>query len=506
MNANQSKCALIILDGWGIGQKDDTNAIAAANTPFMDALLEQHPTATLRTDGEHVGLPHGQMGNSEVGHMNIGAGRIVYQDLLRINRAIDDGSFAQESILTEAFTTVKNRNCKLHFMGLVSQGGVHSQQAHLDALCHAASQNGIRDFVIHAFTDGRDTSPQMAAGYINELEAVLRTTGGRIASVHGRYYAMDRDNRWERISQSFSTLVRGEGAQFETAIQGIEAHYAEGITDEFIRPFVVGEGQNIEKDDVVICFNFRTDRCREITTALTQKAFPEFDMEPVDLHYVTMTNYDESFQGVHVIYDKPNLEMTLGEVISKAHRTQVRIAETEKYPHVTFFFSGGREAPFEGEERLMAHSPKVPTYDLQPEMSANEIVDLIVPALSGQLATTPDFICLNFANPDMVGHTGVFDAIVQAVETTDRCLKAVVEAGLEHGYQFIIIADHGNADYARHPDGSPHTAHTTNPVPIIAISQQVTELRSGILADVAPTILKMMGIEQPNLMTGHALY
>jgi 2,3-bisphosphoglycerate-independent phosphoglycerate mutase len=335
---------------------------------------------------------------------------------------------------------------------------------------------------------------------------MLETTGGRIASVHGRYYAMDRDNRWERIGQAYATLVRGEGARYATAADGIEAHYAQDITDEFIRPFIVGDPICIAPDDVVICFNFRTDRCREITSALTQQAYPGHEMEPIPLHYVTMTNYDDSFQGVHVIYDKPNLVATLGETVAAAGRTQVRIAETEKYPHVTFFFSGGREVPFDGERRLMAHSPKVPTYDLQPEMSAHEIVNLIVPEMNKENGEAPDFICLNFANPDMVGHTGVFDAIVKAVEVTDDCLRAVVEAGRANGYQFIVIADHGNADFARHPDGSPHTAHTTNPVPVVVLSEHVHSIHNGILADVAPTVLKLMGIPQPPEMTGTALH
>ena len=506
MSTQSNKCALIILDGWGIGQNDESNAIAAANTPFMDQLLRQRPKATLRTDGEHVGLPDGQMGNSEVGHMNIGAGRVVYQDLLRINRAIEAGSFAQESVLQAAFEQSKSTGSRLHFMGLVSQGGVHSQQAHLDALCEAASAAGIRDFAVHAFTDGRDTSPRKAAGYLQALETVLQRTGGRIASVHGRYYAMDRDNRWERIAQSYATLVRGEGARYGSAIEGVEAHYAQDITDEFIRPFVVGEPISIAPNDVIICFNFRTDRCREITSALTQQAYPDHEMAPIDVHYVTMTNYDDSFQGVHVIYDKPNIAATLGEVVAAAGRTQIRIAETEKYPHVTFFFSGGREVPFEGERRLMAHSPKVPTYDLQPEMSAREIVQLITPELESAAGDAPDFVCLNFANPDMVGHTGVFDAIVEAVEFTDQCLQAVVQTGLANGYQFIVIADHGNADFARHADGSPHTAHTTNPVPVVVLSEQVEAIHDGILADVAPTILKLMGIAQPKEMTGKPLY
>lgn len=503
---NERKCALIILDGWGIGAADDSDAIAAAQTPFMDQLLAEQPTATLRTDGKFVGLPAGQMGNSEVGHMNIGAGRVVYQDLLRINRAIADDSFQDETVLNNAFDIAKERGTKLHFMGLVSQGGVHSQQEHLHALCRAAAAKGLNDFAIHAFTDGRDTSPQKALSYMQDLENVLDETGGRVATVHGRYYSMDRDNRWERIAQSYATLARSEGERYDTVADGIQGHYDEGITDEFIRPFTVGTPIAIEPNDVVICFNFRTDRCREITQVLTQLDMPEHGTKVVPLHYVTMTNYDDSFEGIHVIYDKPNLEGTLGQIIAKAGRTQVRIAETEKYPHVTFFFNGGREAPFTGEQRLMAHSPKVATYDLQPEMSAHEIVGLICPEMKKPASESPDFVCLNFANPDMVGHTGVFDAIVSAVETTDACLEEVVKIGLANEYQFIIIADHGNADFARHPDGSPHTAHTTNPVPVVLLSEQVTTMNDGKLADVAPTILKLMQIQQPIEMTGLPLY
>ena len=506
MTRSSNKCALIILDGWGIGKNDSCNAIAAAKTPFMDHLLSQYPNAVLRTDGEHVGLPDGQMGNSEVGHMNIGAGRVVNQDLLRINRAIESGSFQRESALQAALEKAKSPGVRLHLMGLISKGGVHSQQEHLNALCMAAAAADIGDFVVHAFTDGRDTSPRTAEKYITELESVLELTGGRIASVHGRYYAMDRDKRWERIGLAYATLVRGEGNQYMTAVDGIQEHYAQDTTDEFIRPFIVGEPAPIAPNDVVICFNFRTDRCREITSALTQKAYPEYNMEPLTLHYVTMTNYDDSFEGIHVIYDKPNLMGTLGEVVSAAGRTQVRIAETEKHPHVTFFFSGGRETKFDGELRLMAQSPKVPTYDLQPEMAAQEIVNLILPEIKGESGASPDFICLNFANPDMVGHTGVFDAIVEAVEATDNCMQKVVEAGQASDYQFVIIADHGNADFARHPDGEPHTAHTTNPVPVVVIADNVNSIKNGILADVAPTVLKLMGIAQPPEMTGAALY
>lgn len=503
MNPSAQRTALIVLDGWGIGAHDANDAVHVADTPFFDSLMATVPHATLRTDGEHVGLPAGQMGNSEVGHMNIGAGRVVYQDLLRIDRAVAAGTLVEEPALQEAFQVAREGGRRLHFMGLVSQGGVHSQQAHLHALCEAAAAAGISDFIVHAFTDGRDTAPRLAMNYLAELEAVLAATGGRIGSVHGRYYAMDRDQRWERIAMTYNCLVKGEGGHYATAAHGIESHYADDITDEFIYPFTVGEADaTIKEGDVVICFNFRTDRCREITVALTQRAFPEWGLAPLPLHYVTMTNYDDTFEGVHVIYDKPNLQATLGEVIAAAGRSQIRIAETEKYPHVTFFFNGGREEPFEGERRMMAHSPKVATYDLQPEMSAREIVEAIVPELR---AGSPDFVCLNFANPDMVGHTGVFDAVVKAVETTDACLREVVEAGRQQGYAFVVLADHGNADLARNADGTPHTAHTTNPVPVFVIAEGVVQVKDGILADVAPTVLDLMGVDQPDEMTGKSL-
>jgi 2,3-bisphosphoglycerate-independent phosphoglycerate mutase len=504
MNTAPGRVALIILDGWGIGAKDANDAVHAANTPFFDTLMHSVPHATLRTDGMHVGLPNDQMGNSEVGHMNIGAGRVVYQDLARIDRAIEQGTLGAEPVLQATWAAARVPGRRLHFMGLVSRGGVHSQQAHLHALCTLAKEAGLTDFLVHAFTDGRDTAPKTARGYLADLETHLQVTGGHIASVHGRYYAMDRDKRWERIARSYRTLVSGEGEVFPSADAGIEAAYAAGITDEFIVPFRIdGVDGAIRPGDVVLCFNFRTDRCREITQALTQTAFPEHGMQPLDLHYVTLTNYDDTFRGVQVIYDKPHLTATLGEVLAAHGRSQIRIAETEKYPHVTFFFNGGREEPFPGERRIMAHSPKVATYDLQPEMSAWELVEKITPELEG---ATADFICLNFANPDMVGHTGVFDAVVQAVEATDRCLEAVVEAGRKGDYRFIIIADHGNADLARNADGSPHTAHTTNPVPIFVIAPGVSHLRDGILADVAPTVLALMGVSQPAEMTGQCLF
>ena len=505
MGEVNKKAALIILDGWGYGAKDESDAIYNAKTPCMDRLHQQYPHASLRTDGNFVGLPEGQMGNSEVGHMNIGAGRIVYQDLLRINNAIADGSFKEEAVLLDALKAAKGK--RLHFIGLVSQGGVHSQQEHLHELVRTAEAVGVEDFVIHAFTDGRDTSPIMAAEYLADLEEVLAGTSGKIASVHGRYFAMDRDQRMHRIAKSWKVMCLGKGdhpvEEFSSAVEGVKASHAAGVGDEFIEPFrVAGVDGMVREGDVVICFNYRTDRCRQITAALTQTDFPKEEMHTIPLHYVTMTNYDESFRGVNVIYDKPNLQSTLGETLAAAGRSQIRMAETEKYPHVTFFFNGGREEPFDGEKRLMAHSPKVATYDLQPEMSANELVELVIPEMQGGDA---DFICLNFANPDMVGHTGIFDAIVKAVETTDACLDRVLEAGLKNGYQFVIIADHGNADKAMNSDGSPHTAHTTNPVPVVVIADKEVKLQDGILADVAPTILNLMEVNQPHEMTGSSL-
>lgn len=497
------KTALIILDGWGLGNADGNNAIEVAQTPYVDSLNASTPHATLRTDGEHVGLPDGQMGNSEVGHMNIGAGRVVYQDLLRIDRAVADGSMAEEPVLQEALRVASEPGKRLHLMGLVSRGGVHSQQAHLHALVDAAEAAGVSDCVIHAFTDGRDTAPQMGTTYLADLEAHLEGKQAKIASVHGRYYAMDRDKRWERVAQSYRALVGEVEVRHATAVEGVQAHYDQDITDEFVVPFQIeGVDGHIRPGDVVLCFNFRTDRCREITQALTQQSFPDQNMAPLDLHYVTMTNYDERFEGVHVLYDKPNLVNTLGEAVSAQDRTQLRMAETEKYPHVTFFLSGGREEPFEGEQRAMAASPKVATYDLQPEMSAPELTEKALEALT---SWQPDFLCLNFANPDMVGHTGVFEAVVKAVETTDQCLKRVMETAKAEGYAVVVIADHGNADLARNTDGTPHTAHTTNPVPIWVHGPQGTNVSDGILADVAPTVLQLMGLNQPAEMTGRSL-
>jgi 2,3-bisphosphoglycerate-independent phosphoglycerate mutase len=501
------RLGLIILDGWGLGDHSHSDAVYNANTPFMDQLMAERPHATLLTSGENVGLPDGQMGNSEVGHLNIGAGRIVYQELTRINKAIREGDFFQNPTLLKAFQHAKDHNVKLHLIGLVSKGGVHSNQEHVYALCQLAKQYDLEDVFIHAFTDGRDCDPKSGKAFIEELERELAQSTGKIATVVGRYYAMDRDNRWERIKKAYDVMVNGEGQAFTTASEAIAASYANGVTDEFIEPAVITkDGQaiaKIENGDVVINFNFRTDRPREISIALTQRDFHEYNMNALQLEYYTMTRYDAEFKNVHVIYEKDNLINTLGEVLTRLDKTQVRIAETEKYPHVTFFFSGGREEEFPLEDRILVNSPKVATYDLQPEMSAPEVRDQIVKCMKTK---RPDFFCLNFANPDMVGHTGVYDAIVKAVETVDSCLQKVVETGLEHGYELLIIADHGNADFAVNADGSPNTAHSLNPVPVILVSKERDlVLNDGILADVAPTILRRMGIAAPIEMTGVSL-
>lgn len=497
------KFGLIILDGWGIGDQGPSDAIFQANTPYMDSLLATYPNATLLTSGEDVGLPDGQMGNSEVGHLNIGAGRIVYQELTRINKSIRDGEFQQNKTILEAFRLAKSNHKKVHFIGLVSEGGVHSSQAHLHTLCDMAEAFGLEKYFVHAITDGRDCDPKSGLGYIQKLETHLSQKSGKIASLIGRYYAMDRDKRWERVAKAYHLMVNGEGEKAHSASSAIEASYAASVTDEFILPHLIDSNGRIENGDAVIFFNFRTDRPRELSVVLTQEAFHEHNMHPLDLHFCTMTNYDASFQNIRVIFDKDNLEMTIGEVISKAGKTQVRIAETEKYPHVTFFFSGGREATFEGEQRLLVASPKVATYDLQPEMSAEEVGTAITQHME---QFQPDFICLNFANPDMVGHTGVFTAIVKAVETVDQQLKRVVECGKALGYEFLVIADHGNADYAINPDGSPNTAHSLNPVPVVMVTENTSiQLSNGILADVAPTILERMSIQSPLQMTGKSL-
>jgi 2,3-bisphosphoglycerate-independent phosphoglycerate mutase len=495
---------LIILDGWGLGDGTASDAIAQAKTPFMDEISTKYPSATLLTSGENVGLPEGQMGNSEVGHLNIGAGRIVYQELTRINKSIREGDFFTNTTLLAAMK--KAKKSKLHLIGLVSEGGVHSSQAHLHALCDLAKNQGVENVFIHAFTDGRDCDPKSGLGCLKNLESHLNKSTGKIASVIGRYYSMDRDNRWERIKKAYDLLVFGNGEQFSSAVEAIEKQYEKNITDEFINPSVIIEDgkpiATISEGDVVICFNFRTDRPREITQALTQQDFPDFEMKKLHLDYFTMTNYDKTYKNVQVIFEKDNLNEPLGEVLSKAGKTQVRIAETEKYPHVTFFFNGGRETEFPGENRILVNSPKVATYDLLPEMSALEVKNRIIENMRKE---KPNFICLNFANPDMVGHTGVFDAIVRAVETVDSCLKEVIECGRELGYEFLVIADHGNADFAVNPDGSPNTAHSLNPVPVVLVTQEKVTLRSGILADVAPTILNRLGISQPKAMSGRTL-
>ena len=495
---------LIILDGWGIGDGSPSDAIAQSHTPYMDSLLAHYPNATLLTSGENVGLPNGQMGNSEVGHLNIGAGRIVYQELTRINKSIRDGDFFTNPVLLDAMKQAKQS--KLHLIGLVSEGGVHSSQEHLHALCDLAQQQGVEHVFIHAFTDGRDCDPKSGLGFVQQLENKLKTSVGKIASVIGRYYAMDRDNRWDRVKKAYDLLVHGIGEKSSSAVDSIKAQYAKNSTDEFLEPTVIVEkGEpiaKIEEGDVVLCFNFRTDRPREISQALTQRDFPEFNMKKLSLGYYTMTSYDASFQGVKVVFEKDNLRQTLGEVLSGFGKTQVRIAETEKYPHVTYFFNGGREKEFPGESRILVNSPKVSTYDLLPEMSAYEVRDQIIHKMKED---QPNFICLNFANPDMVGHTGVYNAIIKAVETVDACLKEVVECGKHLGYEFIILADHGNADYALNPDGTPNTAHSLNPVPVVLVTEDNIQLKSGILADVAPTILSRFGLQKPSEMTGNLL-
>ncbi len=504
---DSKKAVLIIMDGWGIGDGSKSDVIANSATPFVDSLYQNYPHTWLLTSGEQVGLPDGQMGNSEVGHLNIGAGRIVFQDLVMINNAIKEKTIDKNPTLLAAFNYAKSNNCKVHFMGLVSDGGVHSSQEHLHKLCDMAQENGLKNVFVHCFTDGRDTDPKSGLSFVTKLEMHLKNTDVKIASVCGRYFAMDRDKRWERIKLAYDLLVKGEGDKFLNACDGVKKSYENGITDEFIKPFVIAKEDNsplatISKGDLVICFNFRTDRCREITEVLTQKDFPELGMQKQDLYYVTMTNYDDSFKNVKLVFDKDNLNMTLGEVLSKAGKSQIRIAETEKYPHVTFFFSGGREEVFQNEKRILIQSPKVATYDLQPEMSAHGITEAICKELKNK---TADFVCLNFANADMVGHTGVYTAVQKAVETVDGCVKQVVQTGIENGYSFIIIADHGNADFEINEDGSPNTAHTTNPVPCILIDSQFKLINKGKLADVAPTLLKLMHISKPSEMTGIAL-
>src|SRR5690554_3183268 len=501
------KVMLMILDGWGFGKHDKSNAVEAASTPFFNSLLKEYPNSRLQASGEFVGLPEGQMGNSEVGHMNLGAGRIVYQELGRINKAITDNELKDNQVLTDAFDYALKNNTNIHFIGLLSNGGVHSHYNHLIGLCDIAKNAGLKKVYVHAFLDGRDTDPHSGKEFLQLVEEKISNGVGEIVSAVGRYYAMDRDNRWERVKKAYDLLVNGEGYKTKNIIDSVQKSYDAGTTDEFIEPIVKvnnnGEPTATIKDgDVVICYNFRTDRAREITTALTQKSLPEFGMHPLNLHYVTMTSYDETFKNVNVIFRKDDIAQTIGEVLEQNGKTQVRIAETEKYPHVTFFFSGGREKEFINERRLLIPSPKVATYDLQPEMSANIIADTICEDIN---SNKPDFICLNFANPDMVGHTGVFQAVIKAVETVDHYSKQVIECGLENGYSFIILADHGNAEYMINDDGTVNTAHTTNLVPCILIDKDYKSIADGKLGDIAPTILKLMNVPIPEKMTGLTL-
>ena len=497
------KVILMILDGWGKSPDPKVSAIDNANTPFVDSLYSKYPNANLLTDGMNVGLPEGQMGNSEVGHMNLGAGRIVYQDLAKINLAVKENTLKDEAVLRQAFEYAKANNKDVHFLGLVSNGGVHSHTEHLKGLIKAGQDSGVLKMYIHAFTDGRDVDPKSGKGFLEDLTRFCSDTNAKLASVIGRYYAMDRDKRWDRVKKAYDVMVNNVGKKSTDIAKAMQESYDNNITDEFIDPIVMTDSAgnplaHIKENDVVIFFNFRTDRGRELTQVLSQEDMHELNMHKLILYYVTLTNYDDSYNNVHVVYDKENIKETLGEVLSKHGKKQIRIAETEKYPHVTFFFNGGREIPFDGEQRILCPSPKVATYDLKPEMSAYEIRDAIIPELK---KGETDFVCLNFANPDMVGHTGDMNAAIKACETVDSCAKSVVTAGLENGYSTILIADHGNCETMINPDGSPNTAHTTNPVPLVLIDKDVKAIKDGVLGDIAPTILKLMGIPQPASMT-----
>ena len=500
------KVILMILDGWGNSPDPKVSAIDNADTNFIDSLYKKYPFSNLRTDGLHVGLPDGQMGNSEVGHMNLGAGRIVYQDLAKINISIEQNKFKKEKVIEETFEFAKNNNKNIHFLGLISDGGVHSHINHLKALIDIAKDYNIESY-IHGFTDGRDVDPKSGSEYISDLNEYVKNSPVQIASITGRYYAMDRDNRWERIKIAYDALVNAEGEKSSNLISSIENNYANGCTDEFIKPIIKVNSNNqpisrIKNDDVVIFFNFRTDRGRELTKVLSQKDNLEFNMKKLNLHYVTMTNYDNTFSNINVVFNKSNLDNTLGEILEKNNKNQLRISETEKYPHVTFFFSGGRENIFKGESRILKNSPKVATYDLKPEMSAYEITDSLVKEIH---LGTHDFICLNFANGDMVGHTGSMKAAIKACESVDKCVEAVIKSANKNNYTTILIADHGNCETMINPDGTPNTAHTTNPVPVILIDNDFKNIKNGILGDIAPTILKLMGIEKPKEMTQESL-
>lgn len=504
------KAILAILDGWGLGTNPEISAIAQANTPFIDSCYEKFPHTTLEASGIAVGLPLGQMGNSEVGHMNLGAGRVVYQNLVKLNMAIENATLGKEKTIINAFEYAKKNNKKIHFIGLVSDGGVHSHINHLKGLLTAAYEYGLNDKVfVHAFTDGRDCDPHSGKGFIEDLLNHMKTTTGKLATITGRYYAMDRDKRWERVKLAYDAMVNGIGEETRDVLATITHSYKENITDEFLKPIICLKDNNlpiakIENEDVVFCFNFRTDRGREITEVLSQQDLPDFGMQHLNLYYVTLTNYDKDFKNVKVVFDEEVLQETIGEILERNNKTQIRVAETEKYPHVTFFFSGGREAEFFGERRILCPSPKeVPTYDFKPEMSAYDITEKIIPEIENQ---TADFICLNFANTDMVGHTGVFSAAVEAAETVDKCIEKVANTAYENGYAVFILADHGNSDVMINPDGSPNTQHSTNLVPFIVMDKDKTwNLKPGKLGDVAPTILKVMGVEIPEVMTGNIL-
>lgn len=495
----KNKVLLMILDGWGNGDHSASDAIYSTHPTFINSLSEKYPHSELLTSGLSVGLPDGQMGNSEVGHQNIGAGRILYQDLVKINLAIENDTLASNPEIKAALDHAKANGSAVHFLGLASAGGVHSSLEHLYAMTHLCEKWGIENVYTHAFMDGRDTDPRSGKGF---LEQIVERAYGKIATIVGRYYAMDRDKRWERVKEAYDLLVNGVGSEFSDPIAAIEASYADGVTDEFVKPIVLDKEGTIKANDVVIFYNFRNDRAKELTIVLTQKDMPEFGMHTLPLYYCTMTPYDASFQGLHILFDKDNVQNTLGEYISAQGLKQLRIAETEKFAHVTFFFNGGQETPFDGENRILVPSPKVATYDLQPEMSAPEIAEKLVVELNKGEAS---FICLNFANGDMVGHTGVYDAIQTAVKTVDECAEKVVTAARANGYTVLITADHGNADNALNADGSPNTAHSLNPVPLILVSDQYNKVHDGVLADLAPTVLEIMGLDKPEEMSGGSL-
>ncbi|MBN2891695.1 MAG: 2,3-bisphosphoglycerate-independent phosphoglycerate mutase [Bacteroidales bacterium] len=504
------KTILVILDGWGIGNKSKSDAIFNAETPYIDSLMLDYPNSQLLTSGENVGLPDGVMGNSEVGHMNIGAGRVIYQDLVKINKDVRTGEIAKNEAFVNAFEYAKKNNKAVHFLGLLSDGGVHSMDTHLYKLCDLTKEHGLEKVFIHALTDGRDTDPKSGIGYMKSLLKHLETSNGKIATITGRYYTMDRDKRWDRVKIGYDAMVSGIGEKTTDLIDAMQKSYNEGVTDEFIKPIInVDENNepigNIKEGDVVIAYNYRTDRLRQITIAFTQEEMPEHGMKIIPLHYVTMTRYDDKFQGLHIAYDKPNIKNTLGETVSSLGLNQLRIAETEKYAHVTFFFSGGQEKPFENEDRLLVNSPKVATYDLQPEMSAIAVKEKVVNALNSQKY---HLVVLNFANGDMVGHTGIYEAILKAANVIDGCVKDVVETAKKNDYASLIIADHGNADFVMNEDGSPNTQHSLNPVPCIFVDdmRKDVKLNNGILADVAPTLCKIIGIEKPQDMTGKELF